>query len=146
MSQLQLEVSPFLANWDKMRGEIERFLLEQCFDSKMRYTILLCCEEWFVNIVNHGYVQASDESLKQAEIKLRIEVEEGQQSIVLTFIDAGIPFNPLIYTKPQLEQTAEERPIGGLGIFFIRAKMDHCLYEYKGEHNYFTMIKHLQVN
>lgn len=144
MSRLQLHTAPFLVHWDKIREEVEHFLVEQCLDDKTRYTILLCCEEWFVNIVNHGYKQLDHALLEQAEIKLQIQMEKGQQpSISLTFIDAGIRFDPLVHTKPQLEQTVEERPIGGLGIFFIRNKMDYCQYDYKDGHNYFTMKKYL---
>jgi len=143
MPQLQLEVEAALGQWEHMRDAIDLFLKEHYIDEKSCFTIMLCCEEWFINIVNHGYSKADNQSLRQSTVSLVMEYKELSAHMVILFIDSGVPFNPLQYSKPLLDQSVEERTIGGLGIYFIRTKMDQCQYEYRDEKNYFKMIKKL---
>ena len=55
--------------------------------------------------------------------------------------DSGIPFDPT--TKDDVDTTlsADERPIGGLGIFLVRQIMDSINYERVGKQNVLTLIK-----
>ena len=55
--------------------------------------------------------------------------------------DKGIPFDPLKKTDPDLSLTAEEREIGGLGIFITKKTMDSVEYAYENGENILTMIK-----
>ncbi|MCR8657457.1 ATP-binding protein [Paenibacillus endoradicis] len=142
MSQLQLRTTPYVANWEELRQLIEQFCIAEMLDSKLRFTVLLCCEEWFVNIVNHGYKAYTDAELQREEIRLVIEHIDGQQ-LQIVCSDGAPLFNPLLHKQPSVIEDVASRKVGGLGIYFIRSKMDQCLYEYKDQRNELTMIRRL---
>jgi anti-sigma regulatory factor (Ser/Thr protein kinase) len=61
----------------------------------------------------------------------------------ITFIDNGIPYDPLAKADPDVTLSAEERQIGGLGIFMVKKSMDDVKYEYLDGHNILTLKKGL---
>ena len=65
--------------------------------------------------------------------------------MTLTFIDRGIPFDPLEKPDPDVLLSAEEREIGGLGIFMTKKVMDELRYEFNDGQNILTMKKRLSV-
>jgi len=142
MSQLQLRTTPYVANWEALRQLIEQFCITEMLDSKLRFTVLLCCEEWFVNIVNHGYKNYTEEELQREEIRLELEHTIGQQ-LRIEFSDGAPSFNPLMHKPPSVVEDVSTRKPGGLGIYFIRSKMDQCLYNYKDQRNNLAMLKRL---
>ena len=58
----------------------------------------------------------------------------------LTFIDDGVPYDPLMHKDPDTSLPAEERPIGGLGIMMVRKMSDSMSYERNHDHNYLTVL------
>ena len=75
---------------------------------------------------------------------IEVELTEDPR-VVITFIDSGKPFNPLANEDPDITQTADERKIGGLGIFMVKKSMDKVSYEYKDGHNVLTIEKKLEA-
>ena len=67
-------------------------------------------------------------------------VREGGELIV-TLIDHGIAFDPTLRKDPDITLSAEDRPIGGLGIFLIKKIMDEVSYQRVDERNVFIMKK-----
>ena len=63
--------------------------------------------------------------------------------LVFTITDSGVPFDPTQQEDPDMTQSAEERPIGGLGIFLVRQIMDDIRYERKDDKNILTLTKKL---
>lgn len=63
--------------------------------------------------------------------------------ISITFSDSGKPYNPLEKPDPDVTLSAEERSIGGLGIFMVKKSMDDMRYEYKDGQNILTITKRL---
>ena len=61
----------------------------------------------------------------------------------ITMSDAGMPFDPLQKEDPDISLSAQERRIGGLGIFMVKKSMDHMYYEYKDGKNHISIIKKL---
>lgn len=55
--------------------------------------------------------------------------------MTLTFRDCGIPYNPLEHRMPDIRLSAEERPVGGLGIHIVKESMDTVEYRYEKEEN-----------
>ena len=92
-------------------------------------------EEIFVNIANYAY----GKSTGFAEILA--EVKNGEITIV--FKDGGIRYNPLAKEDPDITLSAEDRAIGGLGIFLVKKNMDSVFYENKDGKNIFTITKKL---
>ncbi len=102
---------------------------------KTQMLIDLCVEEIFVNIAHYAYPDGTGFA------EMRISEEDG--AVTFVFIDSGIPYNPLQKTDPDVTLSAEDRQIGGLGIFLVKKNMDSVSYRYEDGKNVFTMIKKL---
>ncbi len=93
----------------------------------------LVTEEIFVNIANYAYGEEEGD----AEITAGFD----GSTVSLTFADSGSPYNPLEKTDPDVTLSAEDRQIGGLGIFLVKKSTDDASYEYKDGKNIFTVSK-----
>ena len=74
---------------------------------------------------------------------MRVEVSDEPITVTLTFIDNGAPYDPLARRDPDVSLSAEDREIGGLGIFLTKKTMDDVRYEYKDGKNILTLEKHI---
>ena len=74
-----------------------------------------------------------------------IDIGGGGESLTasLTFIDSGVSYNPLEKEDPDTTLSAEDRKIGGLGIFLVKKSMDDMRYEFKDGKNILTLVKKL---
>lgn len=104
---------------------------------KARRQIDVAIDELFGNIARYAY------SPDVGKATVRFSVEENPLEVTITFIDNGIPFNPLEKTNPDTHLSAEERPIGGLGIFLVKKSMDLVEYEYKNGQNILKIKKNI---
>ncbi len=84
----------------------------------------IAIDELFSNIAFYAY------SPEVGPATVRVDVEEDPVSVTITFMDRGVPFNPLKKADPDTSLSAEERKIGGLGIFMVKKTMDAVDYEY----------------
>ena len=98
----------------------------------------VCIDEIFSNIVKFSYNRPNE------YISVRIEIDESgdRNSVKIIFVDTGPRFNPLDQSAPDITLSAEEREIGGLGIFMVREMTDEMYYEYKSLANWLTLIKY----
>ena len=78
------------------------------------------------------------------EATVRVEVIDDPLSVVITFIDRGVPFDPLSAADPDTTLSAEERAIGGLGVFMVRKTMDDVSYRYENGRNILSIRKTLR--
>ena len=107
-------------------------------DDALLLKIRLSVEETVENVVNYaygggiGWMEAGTE-LSPDGLVLSIELR-----------DAGKPFNPLDNPDPDITLGAEERQIGGLGIFLCKKMMDEVSYRYTDGCNVLTMKKHIK--
>lgn len=118
---------------DEVIAFVDSFLEAQNCPMKAQMQIDLCVEEIFVNIANYAYPDTTGTA------EIRIEAENG--IVVLTFIDAGLPYDPLQRDAPDITLPAEEREIGGLGIFLVRKNTDTVFYRYEDGKNVLTITK-----
>ena len=72
-----------------------------------------------------------------------METTEDPLTVMLTFMDNGEPFDPLRKQDPNVELSAEEREVGGLGIFLVKQTMDEVRYTYEYGTNILTLKKNL---
>lgn len=100
----------------------------------LEFTLRLVLEELVVNVVNYAYGEGGDGPLE-------ITVDNSEEAIVITLTDQGMPFNPLQQEAPDTSLDAEERPVGGLGIFLVRQMMDNVGYRYEAGRNVLTVVK-----
>ena len=89
----------------------------------------LAIEEIFTNIAHYAY------GPEGGKATLRMEVSEDPASATITFLDHGIPYNPLAKEDPDVTLPTKQRKIGGLGIFMTKKLMDDLSYEYKDGQN-----------
>ena len=104
---------------------------------KAQMQIAIAIDELFGNIAHYAY----NPEIGQATV--RVEVVEDPLSVVITFIDNGVPYDPLAKADPDTSLSAEERDIGGLGIYMVKKSMDEIAYEYKDGHNILKIKKNL---
>ena len=71
-------------------------------------------------------------------------MEEDPMAVIITFIDHGKPYDPLAGKDPDVSLGADEREIGGLGVFLVKKTMDEITYEYKDGHNILRIRKKMQ--
>ena len=106
---------------------------------KAQMQIDIAIDELFGNIAHYAY----NPEIGQATV--RVEVVEDPLSVVITFIDNGVPYDPLAKADPDTTLSAEERDIGGLGIYMVKKSMDEIAYEYKDGQNILKIKKNLRV-
>lgn len=95
----------------------------------------LCLEEIFVNVAHYSFPES------EGSATISIDYKDEVFSIIVE--DSGVPFNPLEKEDPDISLAAEDRRIGGLGIYLVKKTMDELSYEYKGNKNIFCMRKYL---
>lgn len=95
--------------------------------------ISVALDELVSNIVNYS---------GSKDYTVRIEVSDSKVT-TLTFIDSGVPYNPLEKDDPDVTLSAEERKIGGLGIFLVKKTMDDVRYSREDGKNVLTIEKQL---
>ena len=72
--------------------------------------------------------------------EIDIEMMEKPRSVKITFIDDGVAYDPLSHVDPDTTLSAEERPIGGLGIMMVKKMASSVSYRRIGDHNRFTIV------
>jgi anti-sigma regulatory factor (Ser/Thr protein kinase) len=92
-------------------------------------------DEMFSNIARYAYAP------KSGNATVRFSYDEADKAVSITFIDSGVPFNPLERSAPDTHVPLERRSIGGLGIHLVRKTMDGMEYEHKGGKNILTIRK-----
>ena len=105
---------------------------------KAQMQIDIAIDELFGNIAHYAY------NPEIGKATVRVEVIEDPLAVVITFIDNGVPYDPLAKADPNTTLSAEEREIGGLGIFMVKKTMDEIAYEYKDGQNILAIKKNLQ--
>lgn len=110
--------------------------LENCgCPLKAQMQIDIAIDELFGNIAHYAYHP------DVGPATVRVEVIKDQPAVVITFLDRGIPYDPLKKEDPDVSLSAQERTAGGLGIFLVKKSMDDILYEYKDGQNILKIRK-----
>ena len=104
---------------------------------KAQMQIDIAIDELFSNIAHYAY------NPEVGDATVRVEVIEDPLAVVITFIDNGVPYDPLAKEDPDTTLSAEERKIGGLGIYMVKKSMDDIIYEYKDGQNILKIKKYL---
>ncbi len=103
---------------------------------KDQMKISLCVEEMFINIASYAYGDTPGEAV------LDLEPTADPAGVRITLMDSGMAFNPLDREDPNVTASAEERQIGGLGIFLVKKNMDKVSYRYDDGYNIIEMIRY----
>ena len=102
---------------------------------KAQVQIDIAIDELFGNIAQYAY------NPETGPATVRVEVSDAPISVTITFMDHGVPYDPLQKEDPDITLSAEERGTGGLGIFMVKKTMDEITYEYKDGQNILRIRK-----
>ena len=110
--------------------------LEQCeCPMKVQTAICVAIEEVFVNVAHYAYGD------KDGDVEFNVGFDKETRNVTFQIIDGGVQFDPLQKADPDITLSAEDRQIGGLGIFITKKTMDKVTYAYQEGKNILTMIK-----
>lgn len=118
---------PKMSEWIECLAEEVGLAMDKTFQ------LNLAMEEAVVNVMNYAYPNQHD-----MPILIEADIEPSRLSFVID--DTGIPFDPTKNEEPDLSLSAEERPIGGLGVMLVRQLMQEVSYEYRDGHNRLTLV------
>ena len=131
----ELTIAATVENISVVTAFVEEQLEAVGCPMKAQMQINIAIDELFGNIAHYAY------NPDEGEATVRVEVAEEPLSVIITFIDGGIPYDPLAAGDPDTSLPAEERDIGGLGIFMVKKSMDEIAYRYENGKNILTIRK-----
>ena len=133
----EITVDAVVENVEKVILFVNEHLEEMGCSMKAQVQIDVALDELFSNVANYAYTDG------EGSVTVRVEEIKEEHSVKITFVDEGIPYNPLHKEDPDVTLSAEERSIGGLGIFLVKKTMDDTQYEYVDGKNVFSFWKKL---
>lgn len=133
----ELTISATVENIETVTAFVDEQLERFGCPTKAQMQIDIAIDELFGNIAHYAY------SPESGVATVRVEVEENPLAVVITFMDNGVPYDPLAKEDPDIMLSVEERNIGGLGIYIVKKSMDEITYEYKDGKNILRIKKKL---
>ena len=135
MKELTIEATP--ENVENVIEFIDGMLEEYGCGVKEQMAIDVAVDELFSNIAHYAY------NPETGYATVLVDVKNDPLAVEITFIDHGVPYDPLAKADPDTTLSVEDRQIGGLGIFIVKKSMDAVNYEYKDGKNILTIKKNL---
>ena len=131
----ELTLAATIENIEKVTDFVNAQLEEIDCPMKAQMQIDIAIDELFGNIAHYAY------NPETGPATVRVEVTEEPISVIITFIDHGVPYDPLKQEDPDISLSAGERSIGGLGVFMVKKTMDEISYEYRDGKNILRIRK-----
>ena len=116
---------------------VDEYLESLDCSMKVQMQIDVAVEEIFVNIASYAYIP------EEGPATVRFETTQPPVSVIVSFLDRGVPYDPLAKPDPDLDQPLQKRRRGGLGIYMVKQYMDGIEYEYRDGQNILTLKKTL---
>ena len=135
MNELTLEAK--VENLNKALAFVDEFLESLDCPPKAQMQVDVAVEELFVNVAKYAYTP------KVGPLTIRVAAYEDNSELAITFIDHGVPYDPLAKKDPDITLSAQERQIGGLGIYMVKKSMDSLEYAYQDGQNILTIRKNI---
>ena len=107
-------------------------------ETRTQRLIDVAIDELFSNIARYAYAPQTGMAT------IRIDVNQELRTVEISFLDVGIPYNPLTHEDPVSGLTCKERKEGGFGIYIVKKSMDDIRYEYADGYNVTTIVKKYQ--
>ncbi len=133
----ELTVDATVENITQVTAFVDEQLEELGCPVKAQMQIDIAIDELFGNIAHYAYHP------KVGAATVRVEVVNEPLSVVVSFIDHGVPYDPLAREDPNVGLALEEREIGGLGIYMVKKSMDEITYEYREGQNILRIRKEI---
>ncbi len=134
----KIVLDALVQNLNLLNDFVHAELEDNSVSLKIQNQIDLAVEEIFVNIASYAY------GSQLGKVDVSIQTDKNPLRVTIIFTDSGVSFNPLAKEDPDVTLGANERSIGGLGIFLTKKYMDSVDYCRKEDKNIFTMVKKLE--
>ncbi|MBC8400402.1 MAG: ATP-binding protein [Candidatus Marinimicrobia bacterium] len=134
--ELNVTIVNELSEIERVQTQLEQFGLTHNLDPGFIYKINLAIDELITNTISYGF--ADD---KKHYINIIVTLVE--KKLMATIEDDGKYFNPLEVPTPELDQSIEERKIGGLGIYLTRQFTDELSYKRENRKNVISFTKEI---
>ena len=131
----ELNVAAAVEKLNDVIAFLEEIMEKHDVPMKVCLQMQVAVEEIFVNIAHYSYPSGA------GPVRIEADIPVGGGSITIRFIDQGVPYDPLQKKDPDITLSADDRPIGGLGIFMVKKSMNDVTYEYKDNSNILTIRK-----
>ena len=122
----------------RVEGFLEELGDEWELPMPLLFSLNLVLEEALTNIISYGF----DDELQHT---IEIDFIKTGEELTISIIDDGHEYDPTLKSDPDITLPAEERPIGGLGIFLIKKIMDTVNYQRKDNRNYLILTKIIEL-
>lgn len=119
----------------------DEYMEEVNVPMKAMVALDVAIDEMCSNVCNYAYKEAGE--IGDITVRLSVRKEE-PKAFIITFVDEGVPYNPLEKEDPDVTLPIEDRSVGGLGIFMVKKSMDDMTYEYKDGKNIVTITKRFE--
>lgn len=103
----------------------------------LKSSVNLALEEALSNIIFYAFE-------KNTKNKIDIEFQLKKEKLIISVKDDGKYYDPIAKADPDTSLSAEERPVGGLGIFLIKEIMDEVEYQRIDNTNQLSFVKKFQ--
>ena len=133
----ELNIEARTENLGEVLGFVDALLEEHKCRAKPQIQINVAVEEIFVNIAHYAYTPNTGSA------RISVDFEGDPESVVITFSDTGMPYDPLAKEDPDITLSVSERQIGGLGVYMVKKSMDEVFYEHRDGCNIFTIKKQI---
>ena len=130
-----LQLPATVENLPRVNAWVEEMLNILDVPVKTQMQIALAVEEIFVNIAHYAYAPGVGDAI------IRIGYDMDTHTVKMAFLDHGTPYNPLEKEDPNTKLSAEEREVGGLGIYLVKETMDKIDYVRSNNWNILTIEK-----
>ncbi len=134
MAEMKIKALP--ENLNQVQNFVDGELELMACPMKIQMKIDLCVEEMYINVASYAY----NNGIGDAQII--VEACKERPGVRITLIDCGDAYDPLQKGDPDVTASAEEREIGGLGIFLVKKNMDQLSYVRSAGKNILRMTKY----
>jgi anti-sigma regulatory factor (Ser/Thr protein kinase) len=115
---------------------IEKNAAHDGLSPSMRSQLAIIVDEIISNVIKYAYPEG-----EKGRVFMRYAYSSLKNEIKLTFIDAGVAFNPLRQEDPDITESADKRPIGGLGLYMVKQMTNSIEYSRRNNKNFLTIYK-----
>ena len=131
--KLSLRVETKRDELERITAVVEDMGRRENWPSSLVFRVNLVLEEMGLNIMDNAF----DGGLNEFDITLTSDPD----SVTIEIIDDGRPFDPLNDAPPpDVKSALEDRPVGGLGIHFVRSMTDELVYRREQGKNHLTLL------
>ena len=137
-SRIEISLKNQLPEIHRLVGVVEAFFSEHGLPDRLAHNFNLAFDEIITNIVSYGYDDGGDR-----QIDVRLALVDGL--IEAEVVDDAKAFDPLNAPDPDITAELDDRPIGGLGVFFVKQLMDDVRYKRENGRNHIYFCKRASV-